>query len=379
MKDKDIDREELADNEKEIDFIALGKRLWQRRKKIMIWCFVGAVLGIIVAYSIPKEYTTGVRLAPEDNEESGPAGGIGALAAMAGINMSASGSDAVYPNLYPEIVSSVPFTLSLLDVPLTDEDGERTFTLQEYMLHDTRAPWWSVITKAPMQLKGKFMSLFKTKKKDEGPDHKPDPFRLTEKEDLLIKAVNGAIDVSVDQKTYVVDIKVTMQDPVVSATLADTVVNRLREYVTQYRTNKARQDLAYIEKINEEAKQAYFTAQQKYADYLDTHQGIVMHSAQTMRDRLENEATLAFNLFNQTSQQLQMAKAKVQEQTPVYAIIKPASVPILPSAPRKVVILAVFVFLAFIACVGWILLVEPRQTPGDKQVGTRYIASADTK
>ena len=195
MKDKDIDREELADNEKEIDFIALGKRLWQRRKKIMIWCFVGAVLGIIVAYSIPKEYTTGVRLAPEDNEASGPAGGIGALAAMAGINMSTSGTDAVYPNLYPEIVSSVPFTLSLLDVPLTDEDGERTFTLQEYMLHDTRAPWWSVITKAPMQLKGKFMSLFKTKKKDEGPDHKPDPFRLTEKEDLLIKAVNGAIDV----------------------------------------------------------------------------------------------------------------------------------------------------------------------------------------
>ena len=360
MVDIDKDQEALADNEKEIDFIALGKRLWKRRKMILKWCLVGVVIGLIVAYSIPKEYTTNVRLAPEDNEMSSTAD-LGALAAMAGFNLSTNGSDAVYPNLYPEIVSSIPFSLSLLEVPLTDEDGERTFTLKEYLLKDTRAPWWSVIINAPMKLKGKFMALFKTKKNEDGPDHKPDPFRLTEKEDLLIKAVNGAVKVDVDKKTYVVDVDVTLQDPVVSATLADTVVNRLREYVTQYRTNKARQDLAYVEKIHQEAKEAYYAAQQKYADYLDTHQGLVMHSAQTMRDRLENEATLAFNLFNQTSQQLQMAKAKVQEQTPVYAVIKPASVPILPSAPRKVLILAVFIFLSFLACVGWILLVEPRR------------------
>lgn len=364
MEDKDI---ALADNEKEIDFIALGKRLWKRRKMFLKWCLVGAVIGIIVAYSIPKEYTTNVRLAPEDSDSQGGTADLGALAAMAGFNLGTTTSDAVYPTLYPEIVASVPFSLSLLDVPLTDEDGERSFTLKEYLLQDTRAPWWSVITQAPIKLKGKFMSLFKTKKKEEGPDHKPDPFRLTEKEDLLIKAVKGAVKVSVDKKTYVVDVDVTLQDPVASAMLADTVVNRLREYVTQYRTNKARQDLAYVEKINQEAKEAYYTAQQKYADYLDTHQGMVMHSAQTMRDRLENEATLAFNLFNQTSQQLQMAKAKVQEQTPVYAVIQPASVPILPSAPRKVLILVVFIFLSFLACMGWILLVEPRRKVRSKK------------
>lgn len=117
--------------------------------------------------------------------------------------------------------------------------------------------------------------------------------------------------------------------------------------------------MAYIEKLNNEAKEAYYAAQQKYANYLDTHQGMVMYSAQTMRDRLENEATLAFNLFNQTSQQLQMAKAKVQEQTPVYATITPATVPLRPSAPRKMLILVGFVMLAFFACVGWILVVEP--------------------
>ena len=137
------------------------------------------------------------------------------------------------------------------------------------------------------------------------------------------------------------------------------MVNRLQEYITDYRTNKARKDLAYAELLNKEAQDNYYKAQQKYADYLDRNNGVILHSAQTTRERLQNEATLAFNLYNQTSQQVQMAKAKVQENTPVYAIVTPPTVPIKPTAPRKVLILVGFVFLAFVACSAWILYGKP--------------------
>ena len=150
-----------------------------------------------------------------------------------------------------------------------------------------------------------------------------------------------------------------MQDPLVSATLADTVVSRLQNYITDYRTNKARKDLEYAELLNEEAKDNYYKAQQKYADYLDRNNGLILHSAQTTRERLQNEATLAFNLYNQTAQQVQVAKAKVQENTPVYATVTPATVPIKATSPRKPLILVGFVFLAFVACCAWILYGKP--------------------
>ncbi len=78
-----------------------------------------------------------------------------------------------------------------------------------------------------------------------------------------------------------------------------------------------------------------------------------------MRERLENEAALAFNLFNQTAQQVQKAQAKVQENTPVYAIITPATVPVRAASPRKALILVGFTFLAFVACAAWILFLQP--------------------
>ena len=112
-------------------------------------------------------------------------------------------------------------------------------------------------------------------------------------------------------------------------------------------------------KINKEAKESYYKAQQRYADYLDRNQGLAFHSAQTMRERLENEMTLAFNLYNQTAQQVQQAQVRVQESTPVYAVVTPATVPVRASSPRKVMILVGFTFLAFVACAGWILFISP--------------------
>ncbi|MBD5194877.1 MAG: chain-length determining protein [Bacteroidales bacterium] len=342
-------------NNGEIDLIELAKKLWTRRKTIILWCVIGALIGLVIGFSIPKEYTTQVKLAPEISNSGSASKNLGALAAMAGISTTSNSSDAVYPQLYPDIMKSVPFCLALFNIPLTDVDGANKFTLEEYLKDYTSEPWWSVITGAP----GKLMGLLSSSKEITAKGQDNTLIRLTKEQDKLIKRLNSAIATSVDEKTSVVTISVSMQDPVVSAILADTVAGRLKEYVTQYRTDKARQDLYYIDKLNEEAREKYYAAQQRYANYLDTHQGIVLYSAQTMRDRLENEATLAFNVFNQTSQQLQMAKAKVQEVTPVYATIEPAAVPIKASKPRKVLILAGFIFLAFVGACAKILFYEP--------------------
>ena len=343
------------EEEKEIDLLEMAITLWRSRKKLMIWSVCGAVIGLIIAFSIPKEYSVSVKLAPESND-SKSSGGLGALASIAGLGgNSASGADAVYPMLYPDVVSSVPFMTGLFNVPVKTKEGPAAIPLQEYMTEDISSPWWSVITGLP----GKVLGLFGSKDEETDKQHKLDNFQLTKEENNLVSVLKGRISASVDTKTSVISIDVTMQDPLVAAVLADTVVNRLKEYITEYRTNKARRDLEYANKLNDEAKQNYYEAQQRYANYLDHNQGIVFRSAQTVRDRLENEATLAFNLYNQTAQQVQKAQAKIQETTPVYTIITPATVPIRPSKPRKVLILIGFTFLAFISCAAWVLFVQP--------------------
>lgn len=360
MDEMNIANFDNSEEEKDIDLTLILKKLLQNKKMILLWCLVGLVLGLIIAVSIPREYQTSVTLAPEANGNKSSNSNLGALAAMAGVNIGSSGADAVSPQLYPDIVKSAPFSLSLLNVRLTDKDEKRKFTVAEYLENDVKSPWWSVITGAPGMIIGALS----------GGDNKEgnietatvsetDPLVISTKESQLLGALNRRLNVAVDIKTSIVTISVRMQDPMVSAILADSVAKQLKEYITDYRTNKARQDLEYIEKLNAEAKQKYYEAQQKYANYLDTHQGIVLYSAQTMSDRLENEATLAFNMFNQTSQQLQMAKAKVQEETPVFATINPATVPVKPVAPRKVLIIVGFIFLAFVAACVWILLIQP--------------------
>lgn len=345
------------DEEKEIDLLELAMKLWQQRKKIGIWCLIGAVLGVIVAFSIPKEYDTSVKLAPELGSNQKIGGSLGAMAAMVGIGTGAQqGVDAVNPQLYPDVVASVPFLVGLFNVPVEDIDGEHKTTVREYIEDDIRSPWWSVIMGLPFKAIG---AITGGKDDEDVKGKATDAFHLTPTESRIVQALSQRISASVDTKTSVITISVTMQDPMISATLADTVVNRLREYITDYRTNKARQDLEYAELLNSEAKENYYKAQQKYADYQDRNQGLILYSAQTTRERLENEATLAFNLYNQTAQQVQLAKAKVQENTPVYTIITPASVPVKPSSPKKPMILIGFVFLAFVACSAWILYGKP--------------------
>lgn len=341
--------------EQEIDLLELAGKVWAERRLVLKWCGVAVIVALVVGFSIPKEYTTTVMLAPEVEGGSRSLGGLSALAGMAGINMNAGeSSDALYPDLYPDIVSSVGFTTELFPVSVEDEEGELKTTLYNYLKEEQRSPWWSAILSFPFKCIGWITSLFRDEE-EENVGQGIDPFRLTKDEAGVVKMLNERISVSVDKKTSVITLSVTMQDPLISATMTDTVMQKLQNYITEYRTNKARHDLDFTQKLYDEAQKKYYVAQQAYADYVDMNQNISLRSVQTRQERLQNEMNLAYNLYNQTAQQLQLAKAKVQENTPVYTIVQAATVPLKPSKPSKLMILVGFVFLAGVMSVGWVL------------------------
>lgn len=343
--------------EQEIDLIELAQKVWAERKLVFKACGIAVIVALVVAFSIPKEYATSVTLAPETGGKS-VSGGIGALASMAGISLGASsGEDALSPELYPDIVSSTPFLINLFDVRVKSEEAEVDTMLYAYLKEYQRSPWWSAITSAPFKVLGWTMSLFRDEQPEEG-DAKLDPFHLTKGESGIAKALGSRLAVSVDKKTGVTTLTVTMQDALISASLTDTVMHSLQNYITDYRTNKARHDLAYMEKLYDEAKQDYTEAQQKYAQFADANQNISRLVYRAEQERLQNEMNLAYQMYTTVSQQLQMAKAKVQEITPVYTVVQPATVPLRAAKPNKLMILVGFVFLAGVGSVGWILFVK---------------------
>lgn len=344
----------FSSEEQEIDLLELAGKVWASRRLVLKACGVALIVALVVAFSIPKEYTAAVMLAPEVEGGSRSLGGLSALAGMAGINVGGgAGGDALSPDLYPDIVSSVDFATGLFPVPVEDMDGELKTDLYTYLKEEQRSPWWSVVLSLPFKCVAWVVSLFKDEA--EAATGEIDPFRLTKEEMEVVKALNNRITVSVDKKTSVVTLSVTMQDPLIAATMTDTVMQRLQLYITGYRTNKARHDLEFTQKLYDEAQHKYYAAQQAYADYIDMNQNISLRGVQTRQERLQNEMTLAYNLYNQTAQQLQLAKAKVQENTPVYTIVQAPTVPLQASKPSKVMILVGFLFLAVVGSVGWIL------------------------
>ena len=344
--------------EQEIDLIELAQKVWAGRKLIFKACGIAVIVALVVAFSIPKEYATSVTLAPEVGGRSSSSN-LGALAAMAGVNLRTSaGEDALSPELYPDIVSSTPFLTSLFDVRVQDGEAEIDTTLYVYLKDYQRAPWWGVITSAPFRAIGWVSSLFKDEAEEQGGAAELNPFHLTQEESNIANALSGRIAVDVDKKTGVTTLTVTMQDPLISASLTDTIMHSLQNYITDYRTNKARHDLAYMEKLYKEARQEYMEAQEKYASFADTNLDLNRLIYRAEQERLQNEMNLAFQVYTQVAQQLQMAKAKVQEITPVYTVVQPATVPLSAAKPSKMLILVAFVFLAGVGSVGWILFVK---------------------
>ena len=346
---------DMDTNEQEIDLIELAKRLWGERKFLFKCSGIAIVVGLVVAFSIPKEYSTTVMLAPETSDPSKKMGNLGGLAAMAGINLGASvGSDAISPDLYPDVVQSIPFLLELFPVQVESEKGDYSSTLYKYMDEDQKSAWWSYVIKAPFKLLGVVKDLFSNE--EEKNIMGLSSFHLTEEQSDVIEDLQERISASVDKKTSVITVSVQMQDPLISANITQIVLEKLQGYITNYRTQKVKQDLEFTEKVFSEARESYYKAQRAYAAFEDANKNIISASYRTEQERLKNEMTLTFNVYNTLAQKLEQDKLRVQEQTPVYTIIQPATVPLKASSPKKPLILIGFVFLAIFGGIGYLFI-----------------------
>lgn len=341
--------QEPENDELEIDWMEILRKIIAIRKTLYKAAGVGIVLGIIIALSIPKQYTVTVTLSPEMGGEKA-SGGLASLASsFLGGGASSNSPDALNATLAPDIVTSTPFILELFNTKVQTLDGELDTTLVAY-LDEQKQPWWGYIKAAPGMAIGAIKSLF-TEESDTTATL--NPFQLTEKEAAKVKGLRQSILAEVDKKTAKTTISVTLQDPKVTAIVADSVVGKLQQYIIDYRIKKAKEDCAYLEELYKERQQEYYNAQSKYAHYFDTNRNIAFQSVRAEQERLQNDMNLAYQVYSQVAQQLQVARAKIQEEKPVFAVVEPATVPLEPSGTSRKMILLIIIFFSILVTFGW--------------------------
>ena len=340
-------------DEIEIDLVDIFRKIIAIRKKLYKAVGIGFIIGIIVAVSIPKQYTVKVTLSPEMGNAKGSNGLAGLAASFLGDGaLIGESTDALNASLSADIVSSTPFLLELstMKIPVSKDEN---MTLNTYLDEET-SPWWSYVIGFPGMVIGGVKSLFTEEDEIASFDKTSQgAIELSKKESKKIAALKKMITASVDKKTSMTSVTATFQAPKVAAVVADSVVKKLQEYIIDYRTFKAKEDCIYLEKLFKERQQEYYAAQKKYADYLDSHDNLILQSVRAEQERLQNDMSLAYQVYSQVAGQLQVARAKVQEEKPVFAIVEPAVVPLEPSGTSRKVYVLAFIFLSVCIVIFW--------------------------
>lgn len=333
--------------------LELGK-LWLAMKQYRkVYYVVGPLTMMIVwllALGYPDYYRCKVTLVPESSSGNGSMNSLLSLANSFGMNVGGGGgkdADAITPTLYPDWMKSTDFVTSLFDIKVKRDSDRQAMTYYEYLRDYQKLPIWDEAKKG-------FFGLFssdKRKKKIEPLDL----FRLTPEQKGVMGMIVGNVVCKIDDKSEVISIDVKDQDPVVAAMVADSVKSILQQSLTEYRTSKARHDLAYIQQLHREAKQSYERACDLYADYVDSNRDLVLESIRQKQTKLENEMQLRYNNYTAVSAQLLAAQAKVQETTPAFTTLERATVPLWAAGPNRLLIVVLCTFLAFVFVTVWIM------------------------
>lgn len=348
--------ENMEEQEPSIDFGKLFQDLLKHKKTYYKVLGITFVAACVIALSIPKYYKCEVTLSPELSR-SRSSSGLAALASSFGVSLNggAGGTEALFPTLYPDLMNSTEFKTGLFTIPVTiegdEEEGEpdRTMTYYEYLTKEQKRTWWSAA------IKGTLSWIVSLIKEPEPKSDKVDPFRLTKKQSDVVEVINKKIVCDINQKTMVISIDVTDQNPLICATMADSVKMRLQQAITDYRTSKARVDLEYNKKMLAEAKERYEKASNAYVRFADGNQKIFLQTVRQRASKLEDEMQLQRSIYQQLASQVQQAEMRLQEETPAFTTLQNATVPVEKAGPGRAKIVLVFLFLAFIATSVWVL------------------------
>ena len=361
--------------EDEIDLADLFRQIWARKRVVWITTLVVFLIGIFVAIVSPEEYEASVVLMPQSSEVGSGVGSgfLRQFGGLSGLGLGSAGSNGTLsPALYPEVTKSTPFFLAILEKEVYFSALDTTVTFSQYFGEIDRPGLLDhvkrytiglpqIILNLPVRLISAFddpqPTLVKQEDKvtTEGDTTARHPLILTGRQLGVIGKLRGRIQTSIEANNTV-KISAEMPDPMVAAETTEMAADYLTNYILEYRTEKAQQDLVFVQKQYDEKKDRYNAIQRELARFRDRNMNIISETARIEQEQLEAENQLAFSLYQSLAQQLEQAKVKVQEETPVFKVLEPIQVPLGKSKPNRELIITLSLFVGVFLGMGIVFL-----------------------
>ncbi len=361
IEDVSTSDQQAEDKNHEIDIVAIVKKVLKDKWSLLVFFIIFAVLGVTVALMTPRTYSTDVVVAPELSSGSMPEG-LSDIASMVGVDLNngnKSSVDAIYPQIYPDVISSNDFIVQLFNIPVTTEGAKNSKTYFDHITKDAKKGFWDY----PKTWMGNIVKKITGKKDTTNLADAStiiDPVHLSKVQSDIRDAIRSQVTCVVDKKTNVITITAKDFDRFVSAEVADTVQKRLRNYIIEYRTKKFKQDVAYAQSLVDTAEAKYVKTRNAYTAFAEANTDVTQESFVTKRDEMENNMQMRYTNYTQALQQLQVAQAKLREHTPVFTVIQEASVPFKPSGtPRSLIVLGYVLAGLFFDAI-WVLLLKQK-------------------
>lgn len=334
------------EEKKELKVIDLGlifNKIWANKNLFIKILPITFILACAYILCIPRTYQSSLTLAPEVGSSSGMGGALGSLASSFGFDLSSvESTDAINPMLYPDLMHDNGFVAGLFDINVQSKDGDISCKYYDYLYLHQKYPFWTHIIV-------KIKKLFAEKETENKKGAEFNPYMLNKRQNSITSIIRDQVHINVDKKTAMISIDVEAQDPLICKTLCDSVKQRLQTFITNYRTNKARNDEMYYKNLMDQAKAEYEDARRIYGSFADSNQDVVLESYRAKQNDLENDMQLKYNTYTTLLAQYQATKAKVQERTPAFTVVQGASVPLKPSGPKRMIFVIIVLFLATLA------------------------------
>jgi LPS O-antigen subunit length determinant protein (WzzB/FepE family) len=333
----------------EIDFMEIVKSLWKNKFFLLKASIIAGLIGLLFSYISTVEYEVKVTLLPEVTaaKGSGMLGQFSGLAALGGFNFDGiSNTEALRPDLYPEIIQSLNFGFFLINEEVFNEKSGKKVLMSTFIKENPSTQF-----KLKNYTIGLPSIIFK---KDRNSDQRNafyeeySAINISKEERKLIEEVQKRIVSTIDKKTGIISLYVKMPDPYVAAIVANKTLEYLTKYITFYRVEKSKTSLEFIIERHKEAENSYRKSLRDLAKFRDQNKNIISASARIEEEVLQSEYNHNYNLFANISQQLEQARIRVQEETPVFQILEPVSLPFEKAEPKRLKIIIIFFFIGFI-------------------------------
>jgi uncharacterized protein involved in exopolysaccharide biosynthesis len=334
--------------------------VWGERRLLLRIVGVSVTIGLLIAYGGREEYSASSRLIPYRG--SGAGGSLSGLAGLAGIRLQALGGDqAITADLYPEVAKSLDFRISVAETPLKFITLNRSASTIEYFRDLQTATPTEIIASYTIGLPGKLLAAVRSLAN-------PSPLPIAENDSTavltsysslylgLVNTLAERLTIQIDKKTAIITISGTMPDPYAAADLVRIASNRLMERVIHLESRKAQEQFQFIQKQFDRTKRRSDSTQRELASFTDRNRVLMTATSQIDRERLQREYNLAFEVYQQVSRELEQARIKVNQDTPVFTVLEQVTVPPARVRPRRARILVIALLLGLVTGTGVIAM-----------------------